>query len=116
MTLRENLSLWPVSEQVFLIGQVRGSHLELLWIDRTGLNTHLKEISKGVSNQSPREQVTQKYLAQLIGHNPTTGLSFKNMWLIDMGTRNQENIINDNKSQISILGKLSTSDVIFFSS
>ena len=45
MTLRENLNLWPASEQVFLIGQVRGSHLELLWIERTGLNTHLKQIS-----------------------------------------------------------------------
>ena len=46
MTLRENLNLWPALEQVLLlIGQVRGSHLELLWIERTGLNTHLKQIS-----------------------------------------------------------------------
>ena len=40
----------------------------------------------------------------------------ENMWLIGIGPRNQENIINDRKSQIGILGKLSTSDVIFFSS
>ena len=37
-------------------------------------------------------------------------------WLIGIGLRNQENIINDHKSQFSILGKLSASDVIFFSS
>ena len=39
----------------------------------------------------------------------------ENMWLIGIGPRNQENIINDHKIQISILGKLSTSDAIFFS-
>ena len=37
----------------------------------------------------------------------------ENMWLIGIGPRNEENI-NDHKSQISILGKLSASDVIFF--
>ena len=36
----------------------------------------------------------------------------ENMWLIGICPRNQENIINDHKSQISILGKLSISDVI----
>ena len=36
----------------------------------------------------------------------------ENMGLIGIGPRNQENIINDHKSQISILGKLSISDVI----
>ena len=40
----------------------------------------------------------------------------ENIWLIGIDPRNQENIINDHKSQITILGKLSTSDVIFFSS
>ena len=40
----------------------------------------------------------------------------ENMWLVGIGPRNQENIINDRKSQIDILGKPSTSDVIFFSS
>ena len=30
----------------------------------------------------------------------------ENIWLIGIGSRNQENIINDHKSQISILGKL----------
>ena len=38
----------------------------------------------------------------------------ENIWLIDIGPKNQENILNDYTSQISILGKLSTSDVIFF--
>ena len=36
----------------------------------------------------------------------------ENIWLIGLSPRNQENIINDHKSQISILGKLSISDVI----
>ena len=40
----------------------------------------------------------------------------ENIWLIGIGPRSQENIINDHKSQTSILGKLSTSDVIFSSS
>ena len=39
----------------------------------------------------------------------------ENIWLIGIGPRNQENVINDNTSQISILGKLSTSDVVFSS-
>ena len=39
----------------------------------------------------------------------------ENMGLIGIGPRNQENIINDHKSQTSILGKLSISDVIFSS-
>ena len=38
----------------------------------------------------------------------------ENIWLIGIGPRNHENIINDHKGQISILGKLSASDVIFF--
>ena len=38
------------------------------------------------------------------------------MWLIGIGPESKENIINDRKIQISILGKLSTSEVIFFSS
>ena len=33
-----------------------------------------------------------------------------------LDSKNEENIINDHKSQISSLGKLSTSDVIFLSS
>ena len=37
----------------------------------------------------------------------------KNIWLIAIGPRNQENIINDHAGQISILGKLSASDVVF---
>ena len=40
----------------------------------------------------------------------------ENMWLIGIGPENKENITNDHKIQISILGKLSTSEVIFFSS
>ena len=40
----------------------------------------------------------------------------ENIWLIVLGPRNQENIINDHKSQISILGKQSTFDVVFSSS
>ena len=40
MSLKENLNLWPGSEQVSLIGQVRGSHLVVIsWIERTGLNS-----------------------------------------------------------------------------
>ena len=39
----------------------------------------------------------------------------ENIWLIGIGPRNQENVIYDNTSQISILGKLPTSDVIFSS-
>ena len=42
LTLRENLNLWPASEQLLLIDRVRGSHLVIPWIDITGLNTHLK--------------------------------------------------------------------------
>ena len=40
----------------------------------------------------------------------------ESIWLIGIGPRNQKDIINDHKSQISILGKLPISDVIFFSS
>ena len=40
----------------------------------------------------------------------------EDIWLIVLGPRNQENIINDHKSQITILGKQSTSDVVFSSS
>ena len=38
----------------------------------------------------------------------------ENILFIYKGQKSQENIINDHKSQISILGKLSASDVIFF--
>ena len=37
----------------------------------------------------------------------------KNIWLVGIGPRNQENI-NDYTSQITILGKQFTSDVVFF--
>ena len=40
--------------------------------------------------------------------------TIENIRLIGIGPRNHENMINDHKSQISILGKLSASDVIFF--
>ena len=40
----------------------------------------------------------------------------ENIWLIVSGPKNQENIVNDGKSQISILGRQSTSDVVFSSS
>ena len=39
----------------------------------------------------------------------------ENIWLIDIGPKNQENILNDYTSQITILGKRSTSDVFFSS-
>ena len=40
----------------------------------------------------------------------------ENILLVGIGPRNQENIINDHTHQMSILGKLSTTDVIFSSS
>ena len=39
---RENLNLWPASEQVLLIGQVRGYYLVISGIDKTELYSHLK--------------------------------------------------------------------------
>ena len=39
----------------------------------------------------------------------------ESVWLIGIGPRNQEDIINDHTSQMSISGKLPTSDVLFSS-
>ena len=41
--------------------------------------------------------------------------TIENIRLIGIGPRNHENMINDHKSQISILGKLSNSDVVVLS-
>ena len=38
----------------------------------------------------------------------------ENICSIGIGPRIQENSVNDQTSQISVLGKLSTSDVVFF--
>ena len=84
MTLRENLNLWPASEQLLLYWpgeRIPSSNI----VNRQNRTEHSSKINfqllLGVSNQSPGEQkstkVTQKDLTQVIGHKPTTGLSLK---------------------------------------
>ena len=43
--LREDLNLWPVSEQMLLICQMTASYLIISWVHRTGPNCFLKQIS-----------------------------------------------------------------------
>ena len=58
--LKENLNLWPGSELVSLIGQVRGSHLVVIsWIERTGLNSPKINFLRSIYSEAWRGEIHQ---------------------------------------------------------
>ena len=56
----ENSFLWPGSEQVLLIDQVRGSHLVMSGADRTELNFAKGHPVRGLEGRDP-STVMQNY-------------------------------------------------------
>ena len=58
--LKENLNLWPGSELVSLIGQVRESHLVVIsWIERTGLNSPKINFLRSIYSEAWRGEIHQ---------------------------------------------------------